>query len=417
MIKLRLVMNMKNKQPLAYRLKPKKINDLIGQEHIIGPNKFINNMIEKEELFSLILYGPPGIGKTSIANVIINELDLPNSFFNAAIDNKKKLQQIISTAELFDNYILVLDEIHRMTTNIQDYLLPFVENGTVTLIGMTTHNPYYSVNPAIRSRCHLIKLYNLENKAIKKYLKEIADNILKIEIEDEVFDIIISNINGDLRSALNQLEMYTLMNNNEKVTKESIEKFIPMNTFSIDKNDDGYYDTLSAFQKSIRGSDVNAAIHYLARLIKADDLKSITRRLAVIAYEDIGLANPDLCARTIAAIEAAERVGFPEARIPLSNVVIELALSPKSMTAYKSLDRALSDIEKKDIGDIPEFIKYNPINPPIKYDATNPEKWRWEYLPSKLRGIEYFITKNNPTSYESKLLSNYEKIKKYKKLN
>ncbi|QVK19415.1 replication-associated recombination protein A [Mycoplasmatota bacterium] len=404
-------------QPLAYRIRPKKIEEVVGQQHLIGEGKLINNLIENNKMFSLIFFGPPGVGKTTIAKVLAEALNIPYAEFNAATDNKERLKQLIKTAQLSTDYIIIIDEIHRLKKDIQDLLLPYLEDGTTNLIGLTTNNPYFSVNPAIRSRCHLLELKPLSNDDIKYKLIEItkSEEIIKNKsIHDEAINSIIEMANGDLRSAINLLELTVLSSKDKEIKKEQVNLLHSQTSFTIDKNSDGHYDTLSAFQKSIRGSDVNAALHYLARLIVANDLESICRRLAIISFEDIGLANPLASIHTMSAIEAARQVGLPEARLPLSNAVIELALSPKSMSGHEAIDLAIADIKKGVIGDIPEFIKYRPINPPFKYSAKDPNKYKYQYLPDNLKDIEYYRPKENPNTYEFNLIQNYKLLKSKK---
>ncbi|MDF2698762.1 MAG: recombinase RarA [Haloplasmataceae bacterium] len=409
-------------EPLAYRLRPKTISDVVGQKHIIGVGKLINNLIDHKQIFSFILFGPPGCGKTTIAKIIANSLNIPFAEFNASTDNKARLTGIIDTAKLSTDYIIIIDEIHRLKKDNQDVLLPYLENGTCYIIGLTTNNPYYSVNPAIRSRCHILELKPLEKEDIKERLElikvsdtEINNNSANYyQIDDEVIEKISTIANGDLRNALNLLELSILSANDNLITISNLDNLLIKGSFTIDKDSDGYYDTLSAFQKSIRGSDVNAALHYLARLILAGDMDSICRRLSIIAFEDIGLANPNACVHTMSAIDAARQVGFPEARIPLGNAVIELALSPKSRSGHIALDKAIDDIENGKVGEIPEFIKSSPINPPIKYSPDDPNKYMYHYLPDILKNTEYYQPKEYQNTYEINLINNYKLLKSKK---
>jgi len=379
---------------LADYLRPKKLEDIVGQDHLIGENKILTNLVNNKKLFSMIFYGKPGIGKTSIASALSAELGLRTKFLNATINKKEDFDVAIEEAKFYGDIILVVDEIHRMNKDKQDLLLPYIENGTIILIGLTTSNPYHKINPAIRSRCQIFELHELDSNDILKVLKKATSELENIKVDDDSLKYIASLSGGDVRSALNLLEISYYSLDNHEVTIESIKNINSKPNFFHDKNEDGHYDVLSALQKSIRGSDVDATIHYVARLIEAGDLDSIYRRLSVIAYEDIGLANPGIGPRLDAAINAAERVGLPEARIPIAEIAIEMALSPKSNSAYLALDNALNDIHKGDVGNIPKHIKNG--SPEYKYPHDYKNSWvKQEYLPEKLKGVKYYHPKNN----------------------
>ncbi len=387
---------------LADKLRPTKLDDIIGQHHLIGKNKIFNNLISNKKLFSMILYGKPGIGKTSIAYALVNELNIKYKFMNATINNKNDFDIAINEAKLYKELVLIVDEIHRMNKDKQDLLLPFIEDGTIILIGLTTSNPYHKINPAIRSRCQIFELHELELNDIILGLKKAIKKLDNIKIDDDAINYIAKLSGGDMRFALNLLEVayYT---NNEKITIESIKLINSKPVMFHDKDDDGHYDVISALQKSIRGSDVDAALHYLARLIEAEDLDIIYRRLSVIAYEDIGLANPSIGPKVMAAIEAAEMLGLPEARIPLGTIVTEMALSPKSNSAYIALDRALNDIRMGNTGNVPNNIKTNSKD--YIYPHNYPHDWvKQNYMPKNLIGKKYYIAKDN------KIESNLNKI-------
>jgi putative ATPase len=406
-------------QPLAHRIRPQSIDEVVGQTHIVGKGKLLNQLIDQQSMFSLILFGPPGVGKTTLASILCDSLHIPFTSFNAATDNKSKLTGIIETAKLSKDYLIIIDEIHRLKKDTQDVLLPYLEDGTCYIIGLTTTNPYYSVNPAIRSRCHILECRPLESEDVEKRLKSIllASKTYfnkSITATDEVIKKITQIANGDLRSAINLLELAILSSQDDEIDLDDLDQLYTKTNFTIDKDGDGHYDTLSAFQKSIRGSDVNAALHYLARLVIAGDLESICRRLSVIAFEDIGLANPMAAVHTMAAIDCAHQVGLPEARHALSNAVIELALSPKSRSGHDAINEAIEDIHKGLIGDIPEFIKYNPLNPPFQYSAEDPNKYKYQYLPDKLKYREYYKPKEVKNTYESNLVQNYKILKQKK---
>ena len=385
-------------KPLALILKPKSLNDIVGQTHLIGEGKILTNMVKNKKLFSMIIYGNPGIGKTSIANAIVNDLNCDYRFLNATLNNKQDLSVVIEEAKMLDGLVLIMDEIHRMNKDKQDILLPCLESGLITLIGMTTSNPYHKINPAIRSRCQIFKLEPLTDKDIK--------------IDNKTLEYISSISGGDLRFALNLLEVSYYFNKDHQVDIDIIKNICNKPNFFHDKNESGHYDVLSGLQKSIRGSDVDASLHYLARLLLAEDLDSIYRRLSVICYEDIGLANPSLGPKLDSAINASERVGLPEARIILSNIVIEMALSPKSNTAYLAINKAINDIETKNIGDIPSHLK----SPYIGYKYPHNYKGsvvKQQYLPDNIKNEKYYIPKDS-SKYEIALKNVKEKLDKIK---
>ena len=403
-----------NMEPLAKKLEPKSLNDVLGQKHLIGKGAILRNLVEKKKLVSMILYGKPGIGKTSIARSIVNDLDMPYRFLNATINNKKDFDTVVEEAKIYNGMILIMDEIHRLNKDKQDLLLPQLESGLITLIGMTTSNPYHAINPAIRSRCQLFELKELETTDIIEGLnKAVKSTYLEgITIDDETINYIANLAGSDLRYAYNLLEIAFYASNDQKVDINLVKQINSKPVFFSDKNGDGHYDVLSAFQKSIRGSDVDASLHYLARLITEGDLDSIYRRMSVIAYEDIGLANPSIGPKVIAAIEAAERVGLPEARIPLGTIVVEMALSPKSNTAHLALDEAIDDITKGNTGNVPNHIKTDSKEYLYPHDYPNSYVYQ-EYLPKKLKGKKYYHPKT--TGYEKNIKSYYDFIENMKK--
>ncbi|MCM1370500.1 MAG: replication-associated recombination protein A [Clostridium sp.] len=398
-------------EPLAIKLRPKKIEDIIGQQHLVGKNNVIYNMVKHKKLFSLILYGKPGIGKTSIANAIVNELGFKFRNLNAVVNMKKDFDIVIEEAKMYGNIVLIVDEIHRLNKDKQDILLPYLENGIITLIGLTTSNPYHSINPAIRSRCQIFELKELTNMdiivGIKKAIK--TEYLDGISIDNESIDYISKLSNGDLRFAYNLLEVAYFSTSDFKINLDIIKKINNKPSFFHDKDGDGYYDVISAFQKSIRGSDVNASLYYLARLIEAEDLDIIFRRMSVIAYEDIGLANTSMGPKVDACINACNRLGLPEARIPLAVTVIELALSPKSNSAYLALDSALNAVRSGNSGNVPDNIKTNSSD--YLYPHNYKENWvKQQYLPDKIKDAKFYIPKNN--KYENMLKEIMNKIEK-----
>ena len=418
---------------LALRMRPRTISEVIGQKHLVGKGKIIRRMVEANMLSSMILYGPPGIGKTSIASAIAGTTKFAFRTFNATVDSKKRLQEIAEEAKFSGGLVLLLDEIHRLDKAKQDFLLPLLENGNIIMIGATTENPFFSVTPAIRSRVQIFELESLSNTDIKVAIQGVLEDRERgfdfdVQLDDDALDFIATATNGDLRSAYNSLDLAVMSTQPSEggerhVTLDTVENSLQRSYITMDKDGDGHYDVLSALQKSIRGSDVNASLHYAARLVEAGDLPSLARRLTVIAYEDIGLANPDAQVHTVTALEVAQKVGFPEARILIANVVIDLALSPKSNSAYVAMDAALADLRKSGNLPIPRHLRDGHYAgskelgnaQDYKYPHAYPEKWvKQQYLPDKLRGVDYFQP-NETGKYERALGANKERIDKLSK--
>ena len=415
-------------QPLAYRMRPTNLDQVVGQNHLVGPNQIIRRMVEANKLSSMILYGPPGIGKTSIASAIAGSTKYAFRILNAATDSKKSLQIVAEEAKMSGTVILLLDEIHRLDKPKQDFLLPHLESGRIVLIGATTENPYMSISPAIRSRCQIFELYPLTDDEIALTLERAlndSDNGLgsyQTKLAPEALQHFSRTSNGDVRSSLNALELAVLSTKPDQdglitITLEIAEQSLQRKALTHDKDGDAHYDVISAFQKSIRGSDVDAALHYAARLIEAGELVILCRRLMVIAYEDIGLGNPAAASRVVSAVQAAEKLGLPEARIPLANAIIDLALSPKSNTAIKAIDAALADVRLGKSGSVPLHLKDNHYQGAeklgrgidYKYPHNYPNHWvKQDYLPSNLKNARYFEA--DPTGkYEKALQQQYKK--------
>lgn len=417
-------------QPLSFRMRPKSIDEVLGQKHLVGDGGIIRRMVQAKRLSSMILYGPPGIGKTSIASAIAGSTSYKFRTLNAVTNTKKDMQIVADEGKMSGSIIMLLDEIHRLDKAKQDFLLPHLESGNIVLIGATTSNPYHAINPAIRSRCQIFELNSLGEEDIRTAVRRAIEDEerglgeMDIEIEDDAMEHFVLSSHGDVRTALNALELAALSSEKDDsgkvtITLDDAEACMQKSAFLHDKDGDQHYDVMSAFQKSIRGSDVDAALHYLGRLIEAGDLVTIARRLLVISYEDIGLANPQLPSRTLDAIQSAERLGFPEARIPLSQAVIELALSPKSNSAIKSIDAALSDIKKGKIGAVPKHLRDghyssaeklgNAIG--YKYPHNYPNHViKQQYLPDTLTKRSYFEP-SDVSKYEKQLNDIYSKLK------
>ncbi len=381
---------------LAIKMRPKKLSEVIGQKHLIGRGKILTNLVNNKKLFSMILYGKPGIGKTSIAMAIVTELGIRYRMLNAVVNNKKDFDTVVEEAKMYDGMVLIMDEIHRLNKDKQDLLLPFLESGLITLIGMTTANPFHSINPAIRSRCQLFELHELTEDDIKDAINAAckSEYLKGVKIDKEAITYITRVSKNDLRFAYNLLEVAYFGYNDKHITVDRLTNICSTPNQYLDKNGDGYYDMLSALQKSIRGSDVHAALYYLAKILLAGDLESACRRLSVIAYEDIGLANPGIGPKVHAAVESALMLGIPEARIPLSEVVIEMSLSPKSNSGIIAIDKAMDAAENIDAGDVPSYLK-SPYNGYL-YPHNYPNDYvKQQYLPDRIKNIKFYTPKNN----------------------
>lgn len=421
-------------QPLAYRMRPRTLDEVVGQRQLVGEGKIIRRMVEAKMLSSMILYGPPGTGKTSIASAIAGSTRYAFRMLNAATDTKKDLQIVAEEAKMSGTVILLLDEVHRLDKTKQDFLLPHLESGKIIMIGATTENPYITINPAIRSRTQIFEVFPLQEadilQAIDQALhdKERGLGEFPVTLAEDARLHLSRATNGDLRSALNGLELAVKStppqeDGSIQLTRAIIEECVQRKALTHDKDGDAHYDVISAFQKSIRGSDVDAALHYLGRLVEAGDLAIICRRLMVIGYEDVGLANPNAASRTVNAVLAAERLGLPEARIPLAQVVVDLCLSPKSNSAHVALDKAIADIRNGKAGDVPNHLRdahYNgaaELNRGIGYQYPHDFDQAWvkqQYLPDKLKDKHYYQPKMTG-KYEQALAMRYQQLQEWKK--
>ena len=390
---------------LANTYRPVKLQDMVGQKHLLGSQGIITRMVQTQQLFSLIFFGLPGTGKSTLAQVICCETNTPFGCFNPTRDSKSDLMRLVQ-AGLADSkrYVLIIDEIHRMNRDKQDVLLPYLETNELIIFGTTTENPYFAVNPAIRSRCHLLELFALEPPELKTYLTKLSAK-LNLKITAEALDLLVQHATGDVRMALNLVDLVQKLYASKTITAPLLKMILPRANLIGAASGSEFYDLLSAFHKSLRGSDADAAVHYLARLLKLGDLSALNRRLLAMAYEDVGLANPTLLPRVLHAICAAERVGLPEAQQIYATIVIELCLSPKSNSAHAAIQAALTDL---DAGagalEIPLHLRdghyaaaANLGRTGYKWPHDYPNHWvAQQYLPRALVGTKYYHPQANP---------------------
>ena len=419
-------------EPLPVRMRPTKLDHLYGQEKAVGKGTFLRAMVEKDTIPSMLFYGPCGTGKTTLAGIIAK---VSNSYFvnlNATNAGIGELRNIIEDARkcvrsLQQRTILFLDEIHRFNKSQQDVLLPCVEDGTIILIGATTENPFFEVNRPLLSRLRLITLEALTPKAIGQILRraitdeEVGLGKRRLQVTDEVLEDVGIFVNGDGRMALNILEQAAAMVPDEgTITIEVLEKVVGRRIYTYDKKGDSHYDTISAFIKSMRGSDVQATVHYLARMIEAgEDPNFIARRIVICAAEDVGLADPQALILANAAAQAAHMVGFPEARIILSEAACYVALAPKSNSAYLAIDAAIADVRHKDCGQVPDHLKDSHYSGASKLGHGNTYKYahnypngyvKQQYLPTPLMDASYY--NGIKRGKEEQLLCDWEKRRK-----
>ena len=380
----------------ANSIRPQKLEDVVGQKHILP---LLRKMVEEKHMTSLILYGRPGIGKTSIAYALLNEMNLSYGYFNASSGNKKELQ---ANLDMFD--VVIIDEIHRLNKDKQDILLPKLERNRTMIIATTTENPFFTVVPALRSRTHILELKPLSVQDITGGLKQIIKkNDLDIKISKDQLTLIASSSNGDFRYALNSINLIASLYKGKEIDEKIIKNVIPSIHFYSDKSGDGHYNLLSAFHKSLRGSDQDAALYYLAQLIASGDMLGIERRMTMVAYEDIGLADPNITLRLTAVFENAKKVGFPEARIILSFGVIDLCKADKSNSAYKAIETANQLILSKGVFEIPSHLKdghYSSANKlgngvGYKYPHDFGGYVEQQYLPDEIKDIKIYKQNKN----------------------
>lgn len=422
-----------NKSPLADRVRPLKIEDVVGQSHLLANGKILSNIIKSKNIPNMIFYGPSGTGKTTVANIISSKTGKPLYKLNAttaSVSDIKKIANDLDSLLAPDGVLLYLDEIQNFNKKQQQSLLEFIETGKITLIASTTENPYFYIYNAILSRSNIFEFLPISSNNILIALKRAASilqNELKINLKiDESALTHISNVaNGDVRKAINSLELAALGATPDKLGNLKIdlalaEQSTQKKALKYDKNGDSHYDILSAFQKSIRGSDPDASIHYLARLLSAGDMLSVCRRLMVIAAEDIGLAYPMAITITKSCVDCALQLGLPEARIPLAEAVLLLATAPKSNSVITAIDMAMGDIETKDTGDIPLTIKdthyagAKKLNRGgYKYPHSYPNNYiDQQYLPDSIKDVKYYTPGSNKN--ENAILNYWNKIKNNK---
>ena len=403
-------------RPLAYKMMPESIEEYVGQEHILGKDKMLYRLIKSDKLSSIILWGPPGCGKTSLAKVIANTTKHKFMQINAVTAGVADIKQVVAETENImlnpsGRVVLFVDEIHRFSKLQQDALLPCVENGTVILIGATTENPYFEVNKALLSRSTVFKLELLKIEDISQIIKNALNNPkglgeYSIKIDDEVIYHLANLSNGDVRTALTGLEIAVsttdmLADGSIEITKEIIDESIQRKIIQFDKNGDSHYDNISAFIKSMRGSDVDATLFYLARAIHGgEDPMFLARRIAICAAEDVGLGNPNALVVANSAMQAVHMIGMPEARIILAEAAVYVAKSPKSNSVYLAIDKALEEVANNDTGTIPMHIRNAPVEGmnehgygvgyKYPHDFEN-HKVDQQYLPDKVKDKHYYI--------------------------
>lgn len=409
--------NAKSKEsPLASRMRPEKLEEMVGQKHILGENKLLYRAIKADKLSSVIFYGPPGTGKTTLAKVIANTSDSEFRQINATVAGKKDMEEVVNAAKdslgmYGKRTILFVDEIHRFNKGQQDYLLPFVEDGTIILIGATTENPYFEVNSALISRSTIFELKELDKEDIKILInRAISDEVKGMgaygaKMSEDAIDFLADIANGDARTALNAVELAVLTTDRRAdgvihIDIDTIEECVQQRNPRYDKSGDSHYDTISAFIKSMRGSDPDAAIYYLARMLNAgESVTFIARRIMICAAEDVGLADPQALVVAVSAAEAVHQLGMPEARIPLAEAVLYIANAPKGNAAYMAIDKALDFVKREPAYQIPAYLKdahyggAKELGHGIGYKYPHDYEGHYveqQYLPDEIKDVKFF---------------------------
>ena len=427
--------NMKDESPLASRLRPTTLDEVVGQQHIVGKDKLLYRAIKADKLSSIIFYGPPGTGKTTLAKVIANTTSAEFMQINATSAGKKDMEEVVAAAKNNQGMygkktILFIDEIHRFNKGQQDYLLPFVEDGTIILIGATTENPYFEVNPALLSRSVIFELKKLSTEDIRTLLLRAVNDTEKgmgsyhAQMDDDALEFLADMANGDARAALTAIELGILTTDRSEdgiihITLDVASECIQKRVINYDKTGDNHYDTISAFIKSMRGSDPDAAVYYLARMLYAgEDVKFIARRIMILASEDIGNADPQALQVAVAAAQAVERLGMPEARIVLAQAVTYMASAPKSSSAINAIDKAMRVVQETKTPPVPVHLQDAHYKSAGKLGHGKGYKYahdyknhyvKQQYLPDGLTGEVFYEPSEN--GYEQQIRAYYKKIK------
>lgn len=427
--------NMKDESPLASRLRPTTLDEVVGQQHIVGKDKLLYRAIKADKLSSIIFYGPPGTGKTTLAKVIANTTSAEFMQINATSAGKKDMEEVVVAAKNNQGMygkktILFIDEIHRFNKGQQDYLLPFVEDGTIILIGATTENPYFEVNPALLSRSVIFELKKLSTEDIRTLLLRAVNDTEKgmgsyhAQMDDDALEFLADMANGDARAALTAIELGILTTDRSEdgiihITLDVASECIQKRVINYDKTGDNHYDTISAFIKSMRGSDPDAAVYYLARMLYAgEDVKFIARRIMILASEDIGNADPQALQVAVAAAQAVERLGMPEARIVLAQAVTYMASAPKSNSAINAIDKAMRVVQETKTPPVPVHLQDAHYKSAGKLGHGKGYKYahdyknhyvKQQYLPDGLTGEVFYEPSEN--GYEQQIRAYYKKIK------